>query len=66
MTKPAVVTDPVCGMDIEEKMAAGRSEYKGQTYFFCGAKCKERFDLHPDEYLYKSPEQQTSDHGCCS
>ncbi len=24
--------DPVCGMDVDEKTTAGKSEYKGQTY----------------------------------
>ena len=31
------VHDPVCGMDIEPETAAGTSEYKGQTYYFCSA-----------------------------
>ncbi|MBP1694589.1 MAG: hypothetical protein H6Q37_2472, partial [Chloroflexi bacterium] len=26
--------DPVCGMDIDPKTAAGESEYQGQTYYF--------------------------------
>ena len=25
--------DPVCGMAVNEKAAAGKSEYKGQTYY---------------------------------
>ena len=25
--------DPVCGMDVDEKKAAGTSECKGKTYF---------------------------------
>jgi Cu+-exporting ATPase len=29
------VHDPVCGMDIDPATAAGTSEYKGQTYYFC-------------------------------
>jgi YHS domain-containing protein len=29
------VHDPVCGMDIDPVTAAGTSEYKGQTYYFC-------------------------------
>jgi hypothetical protein len=30
------VKDPVCGRDIETATAAGRTEYKGQMYYFCG------------------------------
>ncbi len=36
--------DPVCGMTIDEKTAAGKSEYQGQTYYFCAAICKTKFD----------------------
>ncbi len=49
-TKVAV-KDPVCGMIIDPDSAAGQTEYKGQTYYFCGLKCKEKFDLHPEQYL---------------
>ncbi len=59
------VKDPVCGMDIEVATAAGRTEHKGQTYYFCGSKCKEKFDLNPEQYLGKSAETPQSDHGCC-
>lgn len=44
------VTDPVCGMTIEDKEAAGTSTYKGTTYYFCSANCKEKFDKAPDSY----------------
>jgi P-type Cu+ transporter len=53
-------------MDVEAATAAGRSEHKGQTYYFCGSKCKERFDLDPEKYLGKSAEKAKSNHGCCS
>lgn len=28
-----MVTDPVCGMQIDERKAAGTSVYHGQTYY---------------------------------
>ena len=59
------VKDPVCGMDIEAASAAGRTENKGQTYYFCGSKCKEKFDLNPEQYLGKSAGTPKSGHGCC-
>lgn len=43
--------DPVCGMEVEEKSAAGQSEYKGKTYYFCAPGCKSAFDKDPEKYL---------------
>lgn len=42
--------DPICGMDVEESEAAGRSEYEGITYYFCSSGCKDKFDKDPEEY----------------
>jgi YHS domain-containing protein len=36
MKSPTVVKDLVCGMDVESTAAA--------AYYFCGSKCKEKFD----------------------
>jgi Cu+-exporting ATPase len=66
MNTTTAVKDPVCGMDVEVATAAGRTERKGQTYYFCGSKCKEKFDLSPEQYLGKSAGTAKSDHGCCS
>jgi Cu+-exporting ATPase len=43
--------DPVCGMDVDEKNAAGKSEHAGVTYYFCSPGCKVRFDQNPQKYL---------------
>ena len=45
-----MVTDPVCKMQIDEKKAAGQSEYQGKTYYFCAPGCKKKFDEHPEKY----------------
>lgn len=45
------VKDPVCGMEIDPATAAGTSEYKGQTYYFCSAGCKKSFDKQPEKYV---------------
>ena len=45
-----MVTDPVCKMQIDEKKAAGQSEYQGKTYYFCASGCKKKFDEHPEKY----------------
>lgn len=46
-----MVKDPVCGMDVDPKTAAGKSEYKGQTYYFCSLGCKKAFDKEPQKYV---------------
>jgi Cu+-exporting ATPase len=46
-----MVKDPVCGMMIDEKTAAGHSEYQGRTYYFCAPVCKTKFDQAPDKYV---------------
>ena len=43
--------DPICGMEVEEESAAGKSSYQGQDYFFCAVSCKEKFDRDPAEAL---------------
>jgi len=45
------VRDPVCGMDIDPATAAGKSEYKGQIYYFCSLGCKKDFDKDPEKFL---------------
>jgi Cu+-exporting ATPase len=47
--------DPVCGMEVDEKTAAGKSEYKGQTYYFCSLGCKKAFDKEPEKYVGQAP-----------
>lgn len=43
--------DPVCLMKVEEKSAAGKSEYQGKTYYFCSPGCKAKFDQNPGKYV---------------
>ena len=47
--------DPVCGMDVQPEQAAGQSEYKGQTYYFCCPSCKEPFEKEPQRYALSQP-----------
>lgn len=57
------VTDPVCGMSVEKDEAAAKSEYQGNTYYFCSKICKEKFDKDPEAYTGKKEEasQKTSE-----
>jgi YHS domain-containing protein len=43
--------DLVCGMMVDPKTAAGKSEYQGKTYYFCSPGCKKDFDKEPEKYV---------------
>ena len=52
------VRDVVCGMDIDPATAAGKTEYKGQTYYFCSPGCKRSFEKDPEKYLSTDDQPQ--------
>jgi Cu+-exporting ATPase len=56
------VKDPVCGMEIDPNTAAGKSEYKGQTYYFCSAGCKKSFDKDPEKYVGNASSEHSHHH----
>jgi Cu+-exporting ATPase len=43
--------DPVCGMQVKIQKTALRSEYRGQTYYFCTISCRNAFDAHQEKYI---------------
>jgi P-type Cu+ transporter len=43
--------DPVCGMTVTVKPDARVAEHAGHTYYFCSAKCREKFIGDPEHYL---------------
>jgi YHS domain-containing protein len=45
--------DPVCGMNVDEKKAAGIVSHKGKVSYFCSAKCKAQFEKAPGKYAAK-------------
>jgi heavy metal translocating P-type ATPase len=45
------VKDPVCGMRVDPHTAKHRSTHEGRTYYFCSAKCREKFEANPEQYL---------------
>lgn len=47
----AKVVDPVCGVKILPEKAAGNQEYEGQTYYFCGRSCAEKFKGDPASFV---------------
>lgn len=46
-----IAMDPICKMDVDEESAQWKSEYKGETYYFCAPGCKKAFDDNPEKYL---------------
>lgn len=42
--------DPVCGMQVDPKSAAGSVERDGKTYYFCSAGCQQQFEADPEKY----------------
>jgi Cu+-exporting ATPase len=48
-----MATDPVCGMSMDEKKAAGTTVHEGKTYYFCSAACKATFEKAPAKYAVK-------------
>jgi YHS domain-containing protein len=43
--------DPVCGMTVTKENAACSYDFKGKTYYFCAASCKDEFVADPNKYL---------------
>jgi len=48
----AAALDPVCGMRVDPEHAAGKSIYQGQSYYFCSAGCRVKFEGDPEKYLH--------------
>ncbi|MDP1645372.1 MAG: heavy metal translocating P-type ATPase [Thiobacillus sp.] len=46
-----MATDPVCGMTVDEKSAAGSASHAGQTYYFCSARCLGQFQANPAQFV---------------
>ena len=51
---PTVTRDPVSGMTVDPATAKHQLVAKGQTYYFCSAACKAKFEADPARYLAPS------------
>src|SRR5208337_4049325 len=49
------VKDPVCGMTVDPPTAKYQAHHAGRTYYFCSAKCREKFVADPQRYLGAKP-----------
>ncbi len=48
---PATAIDPVCGMQVVAGTARETAVYGGETFVFCGAGCRSRFESDPRRYV---------------
>ena len=50
----ATERDPVCGMFVDPKTAP-KSDFEGQTFYFCSLEDKAKFDKDPGNYASQAP-----------
>ena len=43
--------DPVCGMTVVVATARHRADHEGRAYYFCNARCREKFLAAPARWL---------------
>ena len=55
--------DPVCGMTVNEKSAAGNVVHSGRTYYFCSPRCQHEFEANPAKYAGSSEMASKVPHG---
>ncbi len=55
--------DPVCGMRVEKKDAAGEYEHEGEMYYFDSDECMTEFYKHPEQYSDKANKGNSDEHG---
>ena len=53
--------DPVCGMPVDEKDAAGLSEHAALTYYFDSEECMSKFNQNPGQYAGKHRKPKLSE-----
>jgi Cu+-exporting ATPase len=53
--------DPVCGMSVAPETAAGKYDYKSETYYFCSQGCVHKFKQNPPNFLEKKKEEKQAE-----
>ncbi|HET6435626.1 MAG TPA: heavy metal translocating P-type ATPase, partial [Xanthomonadaceae bacterium] len=53
-----MVTDPVCGMQVDPASSAHHATHDGHDYHFCSARCREKFVADPPRWLQPAPPAQ--------
>ena len=55
--------DPVCGMSVERAGARHTARHEGRTFYFCCARCRERFAAAPEDFLGERPAPESAPEG---
>lgn len=55
-----VVRDPVCGMVVDPATASHHADHSSARYYFCSARCRERFVADPQAFLEKQSDPPVS------
>src|SRR5271157_4497887 len=51
LPSPPKEKDPVCGMMVDPRKPAATHQHNDKTYYFCSARCAERFQKEPEKFL---------------
>jgi YHS domain-containing protein len=52
-------------MEVNEKTAKWKTNYKGKIYYFCAPGCKKAFDEEPEMYISGSSNSSGHSHEGC-
>jgi xanthine dehydrogenase accessory factor len=52
----SVAVDPICGMEVVVATARFRAEHAGRAWYFCNARCREKFLATPERYAAERAE----------
>jgi Cu+-exporting ATPase len=52
--------DPVCGMVVDPRQAAGSRSHQGKTYYFCSLACLAKFDQAAERYAGQEAQKTAS------
>jgi Cu+-exporting ATPase len=55
-----VAIDPVCGMKVDPAKAAATTQFRGESFHFCGKSCSAKFNTDPMKYLHLEAAQPVS------
>jgi len=57
-----MATDPVCGMEVDERNARWSFSYEGKTFCFCSEGCHDRFAEGPESFLETAAAPAAEEH----
>jgi P-type Cu+ transporter len=49
--KRIMMTDPVCGIKVDESNTQFQTQFAGKRYYFCSEECRKEFEADPGEYI---------------